>query len=65
MIGKCLGDKCVVSPTQTRTGEYVLIMENCEGGSLYSKLREPEFYFGLPEDDLLSLIIQISELNIV
>lgn len=52
----------VLPHIQTRTGEHVLIMENCEGGSLYSKLREPEYYFGLPEEDLLRLIIQISEL---
>lgn len=42
------------------SGNYVMGMELCEGGSLYSMLDQPKFSYGLPEDEFLVVLFDIA-----
>lgn len=42
------------------SGNYVMGMELCEGGSLYSMLDQPKFSYGLPEEEFLVVLFDIA-----
>lgn len=42
------------------SGNFVMGMELCEGGSLYSMLDQPKFSYGLPEDEFLVVLFDIA-----
>lgn len=42
------------------TGNFVMGMELCEGGSLYSMLDQPKYSYGLPEDEFLVVLFDIA-----
>ncbi|XP_078339559.1 serine/threonine-protein kinase TBK1-like isoform X1 [Crassostrea virginica] len=39
---------------------YVLAMEYCDGGSLYSMLDQPKYFYGLPEEEFLIVLYDIA-----
>ena len=45
---------------EEKTKESAIIMELCSGGSLYNVLEEPEFIYGLKENDLRKLIQDVT-----
>ena len=44
---------------KSQSKEKVMVMELCQGGSLYSLLEEPENHFGVPEDEFLTILKDI------
>lgn len=46
---------------QLENDSWIIVMEYCAGGSLYSKLCEPEYMHGLPEEELLNLLRDLSK----
>ncbi|KAJ8321481.1 hypothetical protein KUTeg_000962 [Tegillarca granosa] len=42
-----------------KTGNQVLIMEYCEGGSLYAMLDQPKYAYGFPEEEFLVVLKHI------
>ena len=44
---------------QSQSKEKVIIMELCQGGSLYSLLEEPENSYGVSEDEFLTILKDI------
>ncbi|KAJ8302292.1 hypothetical protein KUTeg_021279 [Tegillarca granosa] len=46
---------------EMNTGSFVLVMELCTGGSLYSMLDQPKFAFGFPEEEFLLVMKDIAE----
>lgn len=45
---------------QIGTGNDVIVMEYCSGGSLYSMLDKPKYAFGFPEEEFLIVLHDIS-----
>uniref|UniRef100_K1RCR0 Inhibitor of nuclear factor kappa-B kinase subunit epsilon n=1 Tax=Magallana gigas TaxID=29159 RepID=K1RCR0_MAGGI len=43
------------------TGNDVIVMEYCSGGSLYSMLDKPKYAFGFPEEEFLIVLHDISD----
>lgn len=43
------------------TGNDVIVMEFCSGGSLYSMLDKPKYAFGFPEEEFLIVLHDISD----
>lgn len=39
---------------------FVLAMEYCDGGSLYSMLDQPKYFYGLPEEEFLIVLYDIA-----
>ncbi|XP_061195417.1 serine/threonine-protein kinase TBK1-like [Saccostrea echinata] len=46
---------------EVTTGNDVIIMEYCSGGSLYSMLDKPKYSFGFPEEEFLIALHDISD----
>nr|KAG5711300.1 hypothetical protein BaRGS_005997 [Batillaria attramentaria] len=45
---------------ELQTKRVVLVMEYCEGGSLYHMLDQPQYQYGLPEDQFLLVLYHVS-----
>lgn len=48
---------------QFQAKRIVLVMEYCEGGSLYHMLDQPQYQFGLPEDLFLLVLFHVGRLT--
>ncbi|XP_062584069.1 serine/threonine-protein kinase TBK1-like [Saccostrea cucullata] len=46
---------------EVNTGNDVIIMEYCSGGSLYAMLDKPKYSFGFPEEEFLIVLHDISD----
>lgn len=42
---------------------FVLAMEYCDGGSLYSMLDQPRYFYGLPEEEFLIVLYDIGKVT--
>lgn len=42
---------------------FVLAMEYCDGGSLYSMLDQPKYFYGLPEEEFLIVLYDIGKVT--
>ena len=51
---------CFVPQLQTK--RIVLIMEYCEGGSLYHMLDQAQYQYGLPEKQFLLVLFHVGQL---
>ncbi|WAR25921.1 TBK1-like protein [Mya arenaria] len=52
--------KLLALETETSTGNEVLVMEYCSGGSLYSMLEQPQYAYGFPETEFLLFLKHIA-----
>lgn len=48
---------------QMTSKNYVLAMEYCDGGSLYSMLDQPKYFYGLPEEEFLIVLYDIGKVT--
>ncbi|KAL4226441.1 hypothetical protein ACF0H5_014424 [Mactra antiquata] len=53
--------KLLALETESATGNEVLVMEYCSGGSLYSMLEQPQYAYGFPESEFLLFLRHIAE----
>lgn len=48
---------------QMTSKNFVLAMEYCDGGSLYSMLDQPKYFYGLPEEEFLIVLYDIGKVT--
>lgn len=48
---------------QMMSKNFVLAMEYCDGGSLYSMLDQPKYFYGLPEEEFLIVLYDIGKVT--
>ena len=50
---------------QSQSGQQVIIMELCRGGSLYNIIEMPENGYGLEETEFLNVLIDVSKYKLL
>ncbi|XP_060598323.1 serine/threonine-protein kinase TBK1-like isoform X3 [Ruditapes philippinarum] len=53
--------KLIALETETVTGNEVLVMEYCSGGSLYTMLEQPQYAYGFPETEFLLFLRHLAD----